>query len=335
MPTVKDVSKLAGVSTTTVSIVVNGQADKKRISKKTREKVLWAVKELNYTPNLSARKLRGAKNKELNIGIFWAADTRAAIINRVIQGVQKAKVNSDYSINIVICPFENGKIHKEKNLYTPFHFDGAIIATASITDMEFLQNNKPFIPVVLFNRQCDEFSSVGVDNKAVGSIAFDILKNSGAKSIAIAKIDNDDRFLSMATRRKAFQEKSKENKIIISDIISAKNSLEGGTDIASKLIQSPLPNAIFCDSDFIAQGILNFFLLNNIKVGEDVSILSIGFSEAEISKHTIPSLSIIDIPYEDIAEKSIQVITDIILNGTKQTSNFILPFKIHLRQSCR
>ncbi len=58
MITIKDVARKAGVSGTTVSIILNGKADERRISEATRERVLSAMAELGYQPNLGARRLR-------------------------------------------------------------------------------------------------------------------------------------------------------------------------------------------------------------------------------------------------------------------------------------
>lgn len=66
MASIKDVAAKAQVSISTVSIIINGKSKERKISKETQEKVLNAMKELNYQPNLSAKKLRLADTKKTN-----------------------------------------------------------------------------------------------------------------------------------------------------------------------------------------------------------------------------------------------------------------------------
>ncbi|RHQ18859.1 LacI family transcriptional regulator [Lachnospiraceae bacterium AM48-27BH] len=66
MATIKDVAKLAGVSVTTVSIIMNGKSGERKISAQTQERVQDAMRELGYQPNLTARRLRFQESKNLS-----------------------------------------------------------------------------------------------------------------------------------------------------------------------------------------------------------------------------------------------------------------------------
>lgn len=71
MATIKDVAKQAGVSVTTVSIIINGKAEERKISAATQERVAEAMRDLGYQPNLSARRLRSQENERPVIAFFW------------------------------------------------------------------------------------------------------------------------------------------------------------------------------------------------------------------------------------------------------------------------
>ena len=80
MATIKDVAKAAGVSVTTVSIIINGKAEERKISEATRDRVLETMRELGYQPNLSARRLRNQDSKKPVIAFFWPIDYRTTIL---------------------------------------------------------------------------------------------------------------------------------------------------------------------------------------------------------------------------------------------------------------
>ena len=71
MATIKDVAKQAGVSVTTVSIIINGKAEERKISAATQQRVAEAMRDLGYQPNLSARRLRSQENERPVIAFFW------------------------------------------------------------------------------------------------------------------------------------------------------------------------------------------------------------------------------------------------------------------------
>ncbi|MDE6185713.1 MAG: LacI family DNA-binding transcriptional regulator, partial [Lachnospiraceae bacterium] len=68
---IKDIAKKAGVSFSTVSIILNGRAEERKISPGTQKKVMDAVKELQYRPNISAKSLKEGRNSSFVIALFW------------------------------------------------------------------------------------------------------------------------------------------------------------------------------------------------------------------------------------------------------------------------
>ena len=108
MPTIKDVAALAGVSFSTVSIIINGKSAERKISLQTQKKVLDAMKELNYKPNISAKKLRNHR-PTITIALFWTTDFRSSMLARFMKGLQDEikdiQANGD-CVEIVIYPYE-------------------------------------------------------------------------------------------------------------------------------------------------------------------------------------------------------------------------------------
>ena len=136
MASIKDVAKHANVSISTVSIIINGKSEERKISQETQKKVRQAMKELNYQPNFSAKKLRSSQNKK-TIALFWTTDFREVMLARFLSGLQTTinKMKLDY--DIIIYPYENDHLCEEQTLTQISNYHGAIIANASQKDLDF------------------------------------------------------------------------------------------------------------------------------------------------------------------------------------------------------
>ena len=88
MATIKDVAKQAGVSVTTVSIIINGKSEERKISTATQQRVAEAMRDLGYQPNLSARRLRSQENERPVIAFFWPLDYRVSILASFLNFIQ-------------------------------------------------------------------------------------------------------------------------------------------------------------------------------------------------------------------------------------------------------
>lgn len=158
--TVKDVAKLAGVSTATVSRVINNDP---RISEETAEKVRKCIKELNYTPNNIARSLKTNRTKTVG---FLCPEIPNDFFMSIAKGVEDALRNYGYSM--IICN-ANNSIQGEKErikLLCEKCVDGIIIIPFSNEGAHFNELKEKGIPVVLADRLVEHFmgDAVLVDN---------------------------------------------------------------------------------------------------------------------------------------------------------------------------
>ena len=107
MATIREVAALAGVSLSTVSIVINGQAAERKITDATCKKVWDAVEQLGYHPNIAARKLRVPDSGTLTIALYWSNDFRTALLGRFLQGMQRElSARPDIELVVVTYPPE-------------------------------------------------------------------------------------------------------------------------------------------------------------------------------------------------------------------------------------
>ena len=91
MVKIKDVAAKAGVSVSTVSYVINGKAEQIRISEVTQKKVWEAVEELNYRPNMQAKKLKTGQAFSPTYAVLWNERANSNLLDRFMSGVQEAR----------------------------------------------------------------------------------------------------------------------------------------------------------------------------------------------------------------------------------------------------
>ncbi|MDW8802352.1 LacI family DNA-binding transcriptional regulator [Clostridium sp. A1-XYC3] len=336
MATIKDVANLAGVSAGTVSIILNGKASERKISIETQEKVMAAVKELDYRPNISARKLRSQDvSNNPTIALYWASDVRVNLMARFLRGLQNATSQLGRNFDIVICPYKNDFLHLENGLKHRNIYNAAIIANTSVSDMEYLESITPEIPVVLFNRFSDKYCAVHVDNYKMGVESALLFSKMGHKDAAIMLAKSA--YLAMDIRNRGFVETCKNNgiEILPENIIISDNTIEGGVEAAKKFINldNP-PKALFCNSDTIALGALHVFNKEGIKVPEDVEIIAVGMSSVENTEFSNPPLTVVNIPMEEMATSCIKIISGLIDHNVENSTSILFDTPLIIRDSC-
>ena len=306
MITIKDVAKAAGVSPSTVSIILNGKCEERKISEATQSKVRSAMKELGYIPNISAGKLK-EKSPERVIALFWTLDYRDIMLARFLKGLQAeiSRLNLNYKIEII--PYKNNELCNERSLASVADFHAAIIANAGTADMEFLKGLDPLIPIVLYNRNAEKYGSVYIDDEEIAGAAYKVLKD--CKRVTV--VDVPHAFPGMAVRDQKLTALLGASHL--ATVYSETNDAAGGFAVCSK-IDFKKTDAIYTPSDMIALGILNYAYKNDIDIPKDVKLLSIGNGLVQMDEYMGPGLSTIDIPLEEMAGKCLKLVTDE-LNG--------------------
>ncbi|MCR4777915.1 MAG: LacI family transcriptional regulator [Lachnospiraceae bacterium] len=316
MITIKDVAKEAGVSPSTVSIILNGKCAERKISDATQNAVRTAMKKLGYIPNISAGKLKGGSPERV-IALFWTLDYRDIMLARFLKGLQAEITKKKLNYKIEIIPYKNDELSHETALASVADFHAAIIANAGAADMEFLKGLNPLIPIVLYNRKAENYGGVYIDDAEIAKASYSVLKD--CKRVTV--VDVPHAFPGMAVRDRKLTELL--GKAHLATVYSETNNAEGGYNVCEK-IDFKKTDAIYTPSDMIALGILNYAYKNNIKVPQDVKLLSIGNGLVQMDEYIGPGLSTIDIPLEEMAGKCLSLLTDE-LNGKPAKSIKVKP----------
>ncbi|MFV0618269.1 MAG: LacI family DNA-binding transcriptional regulator [Megasphaera sp.] len=317
MTTLKDVAKLAGVSPSTVSIVVNQKYDTLKISPATQEKVRKAIRELNYQPNVAAKVLRRNQTNEYMIAVYWANDARSAVIGSILKGFQHTIESNHYPVNIVIRPYRNGTLSQETDLQTRGAFHAAIIANTATEDMKFLESFSPIIPTVLFNRYLKNYNTVTVDSHQFGDLAIKPFLKTSPGRLGLISLKNP--YLAMQTRQQAVIQAFKKLNYQVEETpaISQEDTAEAGYEAMKAFPTNNLPDIVYCDSDTIAFGAIRYLQECGIPVPEKTFFLAAGTQTHETAQFLMPSLKTLEIPTQKIASTCLDILMQILQGHEK------------------
>lgn len=146
---IKDIAKAVNVSVTTVSFVLNGKAEEKRISKEVTQRVLDYAMEVNYTPNQIAKSLRTGKS---NILVFMVEDISNAFFAKLARIIERIATKKGY--NVIFCSNENkdNRTIALIDLFKDRKVDGYILIPSPGSKEKIRELRENNIPVVLFDR---------------------------------------------------------------------------------------------------------------------------------------------------------------------------------------
>lgn len=333
--TIKDVAKKSGVSTATVSLVVQNN---QRISAGTRKKVLKVIKQLNYYPSRSARGL--ASRKTGNIGFILTEDhflKTEPFYTRIFLGTEFATRETNYYVllTIVNSEFTNDeplpRLLKEKSV------DGIIIA-GKIPLLLIDLITKMKIPTVFvdYYPPSGDYSAIMIDNIKGGMLATQHLIELGHKKIGF--IGGDLNHPSISDRLYGYRKALRQFSIEVNDsyiVTEEQNTTkQTGYSAAENLFaKSPDLTAVFACNDAMALGALQFLKDHNYKVPDDISL--IGFDDIESDLFANPTISTIKVPKIELGIEAMKLIVEIVKNHDLSPKKTLIPVDLVIRESTK
>lgn len=295
MATIYEVSELAGVSLATVSRVMN---DSGRVSDKTREKVLAAMRELDYRPNTVAQSL--ASNRSNCVGVL-VSEVSGPIFGSMLSGIEN-ELRSAGKFTI----FATGHSDEQKE-YEAIRFlisrncDALILHVEAVSDEYLLEQKDGTLPFLLMNRIVPglENNCIALDNEQGGYAATKMLLEAGHRDIAYISgpLSWGDASARLAGHKRALKEYGQrfdERLLVEGDYQEIT-----GSNAMTQLLQQGIPfSAVACANDDMAAGAIEMIRGRGMSIPEDMSI--VGFDNAPISRHLYPKLSTINFPIEDM-----------------------------------
>lgn len=251
MSTIKDIAQRAGVSTATVSYVVNGT---RFVSPELRERVLTAITELDYRPNAVARSLRQKRTRTIGLIV---PDNSNPFFAEVAKGVEDAGYEA--GVSVILCNSDGSFERELRYLQTlrDKQVDGVILIATTPNADHLASVVEREIPVVVFYRRVPHLNvdTLVVDNHGGGVLATRHLIELGHAQIACVApaSTNSPSALRVAGFRRAMEEAG----LTVDEtlIYRGDNRFAGGQDGAEHLLGTGKPfTAVFAGNDVMAVG---------------------------------------------------------------------------------
>lgn len=333
---IKQIAEKLGVSSGTVSIVLNGRGDQMRISQKTQKRIQDMAKELHYQPNIYARRLRKSAEEEspIIIALFWREEYLDDLLARFLKGLYHTIKKNSLKIELVLQPYDFGNLDEYHRFLNSNHFNGAIIGGISNKDQLYLEQSEFDIPIVLVGRNTNKYHSVMIDYHEAGVTCanlFSVRKHRIAGLIGLLTKGE-----SVQSIEHAFIKTCKEMNIQMDEsyISYCKDrSFASGYDSAMKILSNEYkPTAIFVMDGRNAPGVIKACKTMGFKVPEDIEILV--FGENEYFSFSEPTLTTIQQPMERFAESSLSMLLKSIKNEVDIPMIQELAPVFNFRESC-
>lgn len=329
MSKIHQVAEHAGVSIATVSHVINNT---RYVSEETRKRVLAAMDELKYQPNALARSLRRGETKTLGVILPDSANPYFAEIGR---GLELLAFQHGYSI--ILCNSEgNADIERQyAEVLSKKQVDGIFFVGTGERPETLLTLQRHDLPLVVMMRDFGEIrvDSVQSDNYQGGTLATQHLLDIGHTRIACIRGQSD---LSLSVlRMNAYIDTLRRAGITPDEslILQGDFHSESGYDQARKLLmRNDPPSAIFVCNDLMAIGAICAAAELGKRVPEDIAI--IGFDNILLGEYTVPRLTTVAQPKEELVQFAVQYMLERIGDGNLPPQQVVLPTKLIERQSC-
>ena len=331
MATIKDVARLAGVSTTTVSHVIN---ETRFVSDELRARVLAAMEELNYRPNVLARGLRLGETRTIGLIVPDNSNPFFAEVARIVEDVGFA---NGYSV--ILCN-SDGSLEKEAayiGVLIAKHVDGVIFIAAGSKVEHVSELAGAGIPVVLADRDIAHTLAdvVLVDNEQGGYDATRYLLGQGHRRIACIAGPSD--VTPSADRVRGYRRALEDARVLVREewIVPGDFRFEGGEAAVDRLLgMGQTPTAIFACNDMMAIGALRAIRASGRQVPDDVSI--IGFDDIPLASAVMPALTTVAQPITELATLATQyLIAQMQDDGdTRSRQRVVLEARLVVRASC-
>jgi LacI family transcriptional regulator len=329
--TIRQIAKLAGVSRSTVSRVIN---DHPNVSLETREQVLRIVAETGFRPDPIARSLSSRRAGIIGLVIPLAIQSlfEDPFFPRLMQGISKGCNCHDYILSLFLLH----TLEEEAKLYSRISrrqlLDGVIVTAT--------RNEDPLIPQLLANRvpfvvhgrhEDPRVSFVEVDNATGAHTAVTHLVRLGRRRIAL--ISGPSGSLAAEARKRGYLNALLERRVPVDEslIIHGDFTETSGYEAMRRLLRHG-PDAVFVASDTMALGALRALREVGKHVPDEVAV--VGFDDMPPAATADPPLTTIRQPIQRAGVLAVEMLTDILENGSEPPRRIILPTELVIRASC-
>jgi len=325
---VTEVAERAGVSTATVSRVLNGLGP---TSEGVRARVLRAATELDYHPNWLARSLRARRTNTVGLVL---PDIENPFFTSLVKGAERAAGTRGW--NLILCNSDEDVEREEALVRTLAErkIDGLLLCPAA-GPHAFLTRYQGHLPIVAVNRLIPGVSvpTVTADNQQGAYQAVSHLLSKGLRPLALLlgtpNLSTTEARLA-GCRRAAEAVALAPKEMLLK--VGCGRTHEGYKAAAECLDETPRPRAIFAFNNLMAEAALRAIHDRGLRCPEDVAL--IGFDDFRSAAAMTPPLTVVEQDPVGMGKKAVEVLGDVVVSGETAVLNTVLPARLLLRASC-
>lgn len=330
--TLEDIAKKAGVSRSTVSRVVNNHPN---VSPEVRKRILKTIQSTGFHPNAAARSL--ASQRTWMIGLVIPRSVSSFFTDpffpHLTQGIAFACNNNNYTLSLFLVGNQEDEEKILPRISRRGLLDGILIQAGTSEDRLINQITKSSIPTVFIGRpfEPEGISNIDVDNVSAATSATKHLLSLGYTRIGMITGSRNsavtiDRREGYTKALKAAGRRPDEDLIVEGDFT------EDSGYVAMQLLLKKKPEAVFAQSDIMAIGAMRATQEAGLRIPEDIAF--VGFDDLPIASTFKPKLTTVRQPITRFGVKAVELLQDLIENGTKPARHLIIDTEIIIRESC-
>ncbi|MGQ1909485.1 LacI family DNA-binding transcriptional regulator [Marinifilum sp. RC60d5] len=323
---IKDIAQELGFSKTTVSFVLNNKGDEKNISKKTQEKILAYVREVNYQPNQIAKSLKKGTTNTIGYLVPDISNPFYAKIGRLIEDLLAHK---GYQLIIGSTDEKQKKEDSLLNMFVNRQVDGLILASC-FENLGMLKSlAAQAFPMVFFDREDPDFNGnyILVENKVSMQLAVQKVIDKGAKKIGLLSITPN--VYSLKLRIDGYKQALIENKIHVNEdlikIVDINNLKESSENKLDYLIKEKVDAVVFTNNQITA----NAIWLMNMNYKEEIEkVKFVSFDNLDLFDYSLPVVTSVAQPISKIAEYSVDILLEVMKSTDRISKKIVLKPKL-------
>jgi LacI family transcriptional regulator len=329
--TLEDIGRLAGVSRSTVSRVLNNQPS---VKTSVRERVEEVIRRTGYMPNVAARSLVSGRSGVIGLVIPSRVHSlfEDPYFSRLIQGISTASNQSGTTLSLFLFQNEEEESALYPRVVTSGFLDGLIITATRMADPLLARMTGGEMPVVIVGRpEVEGISYVDADNLGGARLAAEHLCKLGYERIGLlgapvsttAGVDRLSGFIEgLALHGKALHPTLR---------VDGDFSEASGYRAMQDLIPAR-PDAVFVASDTMAIGAIRALREKGLGVPDDVALVS--FDGLPASENAQPPLTTIRQPVSDTGASAVRMLNDLVTGAAQAPIVEIMPVDLVVRESC-
>ncbi len=324
-PVMADVAKLAGVSHQTVSRVLNGAP---HVRPDTRDRVLAAIRELDYRPNSAARALVTKRSQTLGVVSF---DSTLYGPASMLDGIEQAARSAGYFVSVAsLRSLDSRSVQEAVDRLRDQGVEGVVVIAPQISAVSAVAKLSSSVPVVAVGSgNQTRVPMVSVDNQAGAAAATRHLLDLGHRTVH--HLAGPSGWLESQDRQAGWRQTLEAAGAQVPQVHSGDWSARSGYQAGLQLAEDPEVSAVFCANDHMALGLLRAMHEAGRAIPGDISV--VGFDDIHEAAYFTPPLTTVRQDFGELGRRALALLVDAVAGAGGAHEHVLISAELVLRRS--